>query len=145
MPQGTIQKKVMFISGLFLLAIFIVFVILLIQNRSTGNALDIFSGSDSEKKDNANTNSAVTSVPPDDDGDGLSNESETALGTDKAKADSDSDGLIDYDENLVYKSDPLNPDTDGDGNSDGTEVANGYSPIDDTKLLDLEREKSKLN
>lgn len=38
--------------------------------------------------------------------------------------DSDQDGLSDYDEINVYKTDPMNPDTDGDGLKDGAEALN---------------------
>jgi len=44
--------------------------------------------------------------------------------------DSDNDGLSDYDELFVYKTDPYNPDTDGDGFLDGDEVTNGFNPLD---------------
>src|SRR3989338_4500672 len=42
--------------------------------------------------------------------------------------DSDNDGLKDWQEIQVYKSDPCKPDTDGDGYLDGEEVASGYDP-----------------
>ena len=48
--------------------------------------------------------------------------------------DSDDDGLSDYDEINIYKTDPNNPDTDGDGYSDGEEVNNGYNPNGDGLL-----------
>ncbi|MDB4501511.1 DUF5011 domain-containing protein [Akkermansiaceae bacterium] len=38
--------------------------------------------------------------------------------------DSDQDGVTNYDELIVYDTDPLNPDTDGDGFNDGFEIAN---------------------
>lgn len=66
--------------------------------------------------------------PDDLDFDGLTNEEEEALGTSSTEFDTDGDGLSDYDEIHVWKTDPLNPDTDGDGFSDGWEVMNGYSP-----------------
>lgn len=44
--------------------------------------------------------------------------------------DSDGDGLINYDEETVYGSDPYNPDTDAGGIDDGTEVGRGSSPLD---------------
>jgi len=43
-------------------------------------------------------------------------------------ADSDNDGLKDWEEIQIYKTDPCNPDTDGDGYLDGEEVASGYDP-----------------
>jgi len=52
------------------------------------------------------------------------------LGTDDSNSDSDNDGLNDYAEVMVYKSDPTKADTDEDGLSDGREVNElGISPI----------------
>jgi lipoprotein-anchoring transpeptidase ErfK/SrfK len=45
-----------------------------------------------------------------------------------ATLDTDKDGLSDYDEINLYKTDPKNADTDGDGYPDGLEVSKGYSP-----------------
>lgn len=42
--------------------------------------------------------------------------------------DSDSDGLKDWQEMQIYKSDPCKTDSDGDGYLDGEEVASGYDP-----------------
>ncbi len=44
--------------------------------------------------------------------------------------DSDGDGLIDYLENNVYGTDPLNPDTDGGGENDLAEIQAGKDPLD---------------
>ena len=44
--------------------------------------------------------------------------------------DSDGDGLYDYDEVVIYGTDPFNPDTDWDGMPDGWEVWNGLNPLD---------------
>lgn len=49
---------------------------------------------------------------------------------DARNLDSDEDGLSDYDEINLHRSDPQNPDTDGDGYPDGHEVDHGYSPIE---------------
>ena len=46
--------------------------------------------------------------------------------------DSDGDGLINYDEESVYGSDPYNPDTDAGGVDDGTEVGRNTDPLDST-------------
>jgi uncharacterized repeat protein (TIGR01451 family) len=43
--------------------------------------------------------------------------------------DSDGDGLINYDEEALYGTDPYNPDTDDGGVADGTEVARGTDPL----------------
>ena len=42
--------------------------------------------------------------------------------------DSDADGLRDYEEVEIYKTDPLNPDSDRDGYADGEEVRGGFNP-----------------
>lgn len=45
--------------------------------------------------------------------------------------DSDNDGISDYDETTIYKTDPNNPDTDQDGFIDGIEIARGFDPLDE--------------
>lgn len=42
--------------------------------------------------------------------------------------DTDGDGISDYDEESLYKTDQSNPDSDGDGVNDGTEIVSGYDP-----------------
>ena len=64
----------------------------------------------------------------DSDKDGLSDAREKELATRTDDADSDGDGLADGDEADVYGSDPLLPDSDGDKFDDGQEVANSFSP-----------------
>ncbi len=44
--------------------------------------------------------------------------------------DSDNDGITDFDEVNLYKTDAMNPDTDGDGVLDGVEIVGGYNPND---------------
>ncbi len=46
--------------------------------------------------------------------------------------DTDKDGISDYDEYLLYETDPKNPDTDSDGVVDGVEISLGYDPVDET-------------
>lgn len=43
--------------------------------------------------------------------------------------DSDKDGLSDFDEVNIHKTNPNNPDTDGDGLNDGAEVKLGFNPL----------------
>ncbi len=143
MTNGKI--KISYIIEVIVLAIIITIVVFVLQGRN-GNTPDV------TENQNINTNSPTGSVTngavtqkPDADGDGLSDEEEAALATNASLADTDGDGLTDYDETKVYKSDPKDADSDDDGNTDGKEVANGYSPTDGTKLLDLEREKQKFN
>lgn len=94
------------------------------------------------------TPSAINQII-DTDGDGLTDEQEASLGTNIQSTDSDNDGLFDFEEVKIYKTDPLNADTDSDGYKDGEEVKAGYSPKDATpgaKLLDLMKkiEKEKI-
>ena len=65
----------------------------------------------------------------DPDGDGLTNLQESNLGTNMIVKDTDHDGLTDYEEAMIYHTDPLNPDTDGDGVNDGTEIAISSDPL----------------
>ena len=67
----------------------------------------------------------------DTDKDGLSDWDEISLyKTDPDRADSDGDGLRDGDEVKVHRTDPTRADTDGDGVSDGIEVSKGSNPLD---------------
>ncbi len=50
-------------------------------------------------------------------------------GTRPDLADTDGDGLSDYQEMFVYRTDPLKQDTDGDGISDAAEVTAGTDPL----------------
>jgi hypothetical protein len=52
---------------------------------------------------------------------------------DKMKRDSDRDGISDYDEQSLYKTDPFVADTDADGFTDGAEVLSGYDPKNDAR------------
>ncbi|WP_406655558.1 6-bladed beta-propeller [Methanolobus sp. ZRKC2] len=64
----------------------------------------------------------VTTDPVDTDGDGLPDSVESILGTDINNADSDFDQLDDYNESVVYLSDPLELDSNYDGLADNFEV-----------------------
>jgi hypothetical protein len=48
--------------------------------------------------------------------------------TNDSNKDSDEDGLMDWQEIQLYKTDACKPDSDGDGYLDGEEVASGYDP-----------------
>lgn len=65
----------------------------------------------------------------DSDFDGIPNDQENKLGTNPNKADTDGDGVLDGDENKLFKTDPLKADTDGDGLSDGQEIKSGHNPL----------------
>lgn len=44
--------------------------------------------------------------------------------------DTDSDGVSDFDERVLFKTDPLVADSDNDGVNDGVEIISGYNPLD---------------
>lgn len=46
-----------------------------------------------------------------------------------ATIDTDSDGITDYDEEMLYDTDPTTSDSDGDGIADGAEIMRGYDPL----------------
>jgi hypothetical protein len=69
------------------------------------------------------------STSTDADLDGIPNTKESALGTSNRDFDTDHDGLSDWDEIHVWKTNPLATDTDHDGYSDGVEVIRGYNPL----------------
>lgn len=48
----------------------------------------------------------------------------------KADIDSDKDGIADYDEVVLYKTNPFAADSDNDGFTDGAEILSGYDPTD---------------
>ncbi len=54
--------------------------------------------------------------------------------------DTDRDGISDYDEENVYKTDPENFDTDGDKRSDGLEVQGGFNPREERVDARIEHE-----
>ncbi len=71
----------------------------------------------------------------DSDSDGLNDYDETYVyKTDPNNLDSDSDILSDYDEINIFGTDPLIVDSDGDTYSDGQEVMSGYNPLGDGKI-----------
>lgn len=76
-------------------------------------------------------------VVADKDRDGLTDEEERTAKTDAAKVDTDGDGLSDYEEVKVYRTNPLQADTDGDGRADGLEVRAGDNPSGSGPLRDL--------
>lgn len=52
--------------------------------------------------------------------------------------DSDGDGLIDYEEIVIYGTDPNNPDSDNDGMSDVWEIDHGLNPLVDNSADDAD-------
>ncbi|MEA3357435.1 MAG: hypothetical protein U9Q67_03295, partial [Patescibacteria group bacterium] len=48
--------------------------------------------------------------------------------------DTDGDGLTDYEETTIFKTDPTKKDTDGDGFDDKTEIKNGFNPNGEGKI-----------
>jgi len=60
-----------------------------------------------------------------------------------AEVDSDNDGLTDFDEVFIYKTDPNVADSDGDGFTDGAEVLSGYDPTDPTPEVPVVYESPK--
>ncbi len=64
----------------------------------------------------------------DKDGDGVPNLAEYRAGSMANSTDTDGDGLSDFQEIMVYATNPALADTDGDGMPDGWEVANGLNP-----------------
>jgi len=81
----------------------------------------------------------------DSDADGLDNEEERGIGTDAHNWDTDSDGLSDYDEVKVWKTDPFLADTDGDGYLDGSEVKSGYSPTGPGKIFEVPTDETAIS
>jgi hypothetical protein len=57
--------------------------------------------------------------------------------------DTDSDGISDFDEIYLYRTNPNLPDTDGDGFADGIEIMRGFNPLDDTAEAVVEFESPK--
>lgn len=86
----------------------------------------------------------VDDTTADNDKDGLTNAKEKELGTNPNLADTDRDGISDYYEINVTKTDPLKADSDNDGINDGDELDLGLDPLkSDSKgdgIKDGERE-----
>ena len=68
------------------------------------------------------TNASAVAALVDYDGDGVTDKVEASKGSDPHKIDSDGDGLDDYQEIMVYFTNPANVDSDGDDLSDYQEV-----------------------
>lgn len=65
----------------------------------------------------------------DEDKDGLTNKEEKEYGTNITYYDTDDDGIDDYSEIYVSKTNPLKEDSDGDSLLDGAEIAMGLDPL----------------
>ncbi len=72
---------------------------------------------------------SISDADEDYDQDGLSNLKEFQIGTDPTEKDTDGDGLDDYEEVMIYGTDPLNSDTDMDLVGDGREIELGLDPL----------------
>ncbi|PWB39002.1 MAG: hypothetical protein C3F02_01170 [Parcubacteria group bacterium] len=73
----------------------------------------------------------------DSDADGLSDNEEKILGTNPSDPDTDHDGLGDFQEAIVYHTDPLESDSDHDGIPDGEEIKLGTNPRGSSFLRDF--------
>ncbi|MDD5342438.1 MAG: hypothetical protein PHH01_04465 [Patescibacteria group bacterium] len=114
------------------------------SNQSVNTNQNTNTSSNANSNRNATATNTNTANPPsnDLDRDGLTNDEEKKLGTDEESSDTDGDGLSDYQEVNIYKSNPLDSDTDKDGRSDGDEVTNGYNPAGEGKLFDFDINKA---
>lgn len=61
----------------------------------------------------------------------------------EASTDSDKDGITDYDEITIYKTDPFATDSDNDGFVDGVEILNGYDPTNSAREVAVAFESPK--
>ncbi|OGH93842.1 MAG: hypothetical protein A2538_03160 [Candidatus Magasanikbacteria bacterium RIFOXYD2_FULL_41_14] len=128
------SKKNIIIILIFIVALLIGVWLIFFKN-SKSNVADVDTEAQTRQAELNVLNQAMAEARKTDaDQDGLSNEEEAKLGTDPNTGDSDHDGILDYDEINLYKSDPLKADTDGDGLKDGYEVLRGYSPTGSGKL-----------
>jgi len=96
---------------------------------------------DAQPMPSAPVSEPIPPAPIDQDRDGLPQAEEIGFGTSDNLADTDSDGLTDWDELKVYKSNPLVADTDGDTYIDGHEVQNGYSPTGPGRLNEIPQQQ----
>ncbi|MBI2441852.1 MAG: hypothetical protein HYV35_10835 [Lentisphaerae bacterium] len=74
----------------------------------------------------------------DSENDGLDDEAEYEFGGDPFGSDRDGDGLSDFDEVVLYKTNPAAADSDGDGIGDKEELRVGMDPLQDDRNLDLD-------
>ncbi len=99
----------------------------------------------------AGTNTVRTTAQPvirpeaDRDGDRLNDQDEDALHTNPDNADTDGDGLFDYEEVRIWKTDARSPDTDGDLVRDGDEVRQGANPNGPGRYLDVNAALNNVN
>ena len=92
-------------------------------------------GYDPNKEDS--DENEVLDADEDIDNDGISNVDEVLYGTDNCTVDTDGDGLTDYEEVVVYYTNPNMKDSDGDGADDDWEISNGFeaNEYDDSFIL----------
>ena len=119
-----------------------------LRDRIERDVLDPFEQSNGQDNNPSQQDSGtgVVSAPEDNDADqdGLTNAQENEAGTNPGLFDSDFDNLSDWEEVVVFGTDPLNPDTDGDTYLDGEEVQNGYNPKGEGTLFDFENARENL-
>lgn len=74
----------------------------------------------------------------------LSEEVTAQSALDRITKDSDGDGISDFQETEVVRTDPRKRDTDGDGVEDGTEVRQGTNPLNADRTVKIQYENAKL-
>jgi hypothetical protein len=99
-----------------------------IFNQRNKKAVDSGISSVDKAKEAEFKNSLEVVAATDKDFDGLSDEEEKQYNTNIDDSDTDGDGLNDWQEIFVYKTNPLEKDTDKDAYVDGYEVRRGFNP-----------------
>ena len=61
----------------------------------------------------------------------------------QSSVDTDQDGISDFDETEIFKTDPMSPDSDRDGINDGLEIIRGFNPLDSKPEVIIEFESPR--